>query len=79
MSNQLQTIIERMRGILPPVLPLADFDKHPALPATKTIRNMRSTRSIPADLFFRDGSRVLVDMVAFLDWWGQRLREDRLQ
>ncbi|MGE4421492.1 MAG: hypothetical protein AB7D39_04285 [Pseudodesulfovibrio sp.] len=76
MSQQLESILERLREALPVALPLSDFDRHPALPAAKTIRNMRSARSIPTNLFFRDGTRVLVDRDSFLAWWGQRLRED---
>ncbi|MBG0790947.1 MAG: hypothetical protein H0S80_10670 [Desulfovibrionaceae bacterium] len=76
MNQQIETILARMREIFPPAMPLAEFDRHPALPSAKTIRNMRSARTIPTELFFRDGRRVLVDVPAFLAWWGQRLRED---
>lgn len=76
MTSQISSIVDRLRAHLPPVLPLADFDQHPALPSAKTIRNMRSLRTVPNELFVRDGKRVLVDTVRFLDWWGARLTHD---
>ncbi len=76
MTCQIEALLDRMRKVLPPVLSLPDFDKNPALPASKTIRNMRSARTIPDEIFIRDGRRVLVDMASFLDWWGPRLTED---
>lgn len=79
MTTHIASIIDRLRNHLPPVLPLADFDQHPALPSAKTIRNMRSLRSVPNELFVRDGKRVLVDTVSFLDWWGARLTQDKRQ
>lgn len=76
MTSQISSILDRLRSHLPPVLPLVEFDQHPALPRAKTIRNMRSTRTIPDELFIRDGKRVLVDVEAFLAWWGGRLQSD---
>lgn len=78
MNTQIDSILDRLGKHLPPVLPLTEFDKHPALPRAKTVRNLRATRSIPSELFVRDGRRVLVDVPAFLDWWGRRLRPEAL-
>lgn len=76
MTSQISSILDRLRSHLPPVLPLADFDQHPALPSAKTIRNMRSLRTVPNEMFVRDGKRVLVDVAAFLVWWGERLQSE---
>lgn len=79
MTQQFDAILARLRDAFPVPIPLTDFDKHPVLPTAKTIRNMRSARTIPSHLFFRDGRRVLVDMNSFIVWWGQRLREDHYE
>ncbi len=79
MPTQIQTLVDRLRSHLPPILGLADFDQYPALPSTKTLRNMRSLRAVPDGLFVRDGKRVLVDMEGFLAWWGARLTPENRQ
>lgn len=57
---------------LGPAASIRALGNQEALPAEKTIRNLRSLGKIPSDIFFRGPSGILADTDRFLDWWGSR-------
>ncbi len=76
MSQQVEKMIARLKESLPPFIAMRDLDRaeYSALPSPKTIRNLKCSGKIPADCFIKDGPRrVIIDMEAFLAWWGPRL------
>ena len=78
MTDQIkQSILDDLAPILGPAFPISHCNKIPALPAGKTIRNMRSLRQIPEDCFVREGNRILIVTKPFLAWFGSRLSPDR--
>jgi hypothetical protein len=71
--NEIEIIINKLANRLGPVFPLSKLNEEPALPATQTIRNLRSLKRIPADIFIKDGRRVLIITDRFLSWWAAGL------
>lgn len=73
MTDQIKSILDDLKYRLGPAFPISQFDREPALPAAKTIRNLRSARCLPENMFIRDGRRVLVITEVFIPWYGKRL------
>jgi hypothetical protein len=69
---QIQAIKTEILKKVGPAASIRTLGKQEALPSDKTIRNLRSLRKIPQDIFFLSPNGILADTARFLEWWGSR-------
>lgn len=74
MTPRVEHILVRIRESFSPVASLPESDRSLLYPSAKTMRAMRNV-VIPNELITRKGSHRCVDVLGFLDWWEQQLRE----
>jgi hypothetical protein len=68
-SMQIEIIKSDLLRRLGPAASIRILGSEKALPAAKTIRNLKSQGKIPTNVFFRCPSGILADTEKFLDWW----------
>lgn len=68
-------LLEQFRAAMPPAFPLVEIDRLTGgLVHSRTLHNMRSNGSFPAECFFRSGRKVAVRRDEFLKHWSKRWR-----
>lgn len=72
---KIDELIESCRQEMPPVFELVSLDQRTGGALKhRTIHNRRSRREIPAEIFLRQGRKILVHRDLLLLWWKSQLQ-----